>query len=457
MGQRPRIEPRGAGLWHVIVVSVVALMMRIPIWLSEAHVTFDEGVFLASMDLASAGLTQYRDFFASQGPLFLPVLQLAEVISFGDPRGARSVMVASGMAIAVASYFIFTKVTDRGRAYALSLVVAASGSTLFAAGPVQSEGPALALSLCALAVTLHRSDPRGALIAGALIGASVAMKSLHSIPIVLVIVLVLVWSRRFLDVAYTGLSALAISLGTAFVYGAERVWDQYVLFHLAKDNSVDLIENTRAMLGILVQNDLPTMVGLAATVGFAAVASRVERTPRLDLPPLFGLVWLALTLIVLVGFTRIDSGFARVLAYLIPPAATVIATYLKIPLRVMLVVAVFALPAQLAFVDIARHHTAEERAFVERLAQIEPDRYVVTDDPGLAWAARRLSHPRTVDPSFARFNTGYLTVDDVEEAMMDQRSCVYLAVSERFEHAGVIPSTLYEASDSEGLYVRPGC
>jgi hypothetical protein len=457
MGPGPRIEPRGANLWYVAVLAVLAGALRIPMWLSRTHLTFDEGVFLASTDLAAAGFTQYRDFFASQGPLFFPLLQLGDLLGFGDPRGARTIMVISGIAIAIATYFILLVTTSRRRAFLLSALVAMSGAVLMAAGPVQSDGPALAFTLAALAITLHRSDRPGALLAGVLIGAAIAVKSLHVVPTVLMVAIVLGYRRDWLNLAYTSLTALAISLGVSLVYGVERVWDQYVLFHLAKDNSANLLDNVGHAGTFLFEFDLALLFLAAVTV---VLLGRSEGRPKLhvfDLPPWLPGAWMVTSLVVIIGFTHIDDGFVRVVAFLIPPLAMLIARHLHVRDRILAGVVAIAVLFQVVTVVPAPEPDPFSIALVERLELLDEEALVVSDDPGLLWSARRLSHPVTVDPSFPRFATGYLTQDMIDRALNDPLTCAYVAASGRFENTGITPPGLYQPTAVAGFYLRDGC
>lgn len=457
MGPAPRTEPRGDSLWYVAVLAVIAGAIRIPMWAASTHITFDEGVFLASTDLATAGLTQYRDFFASQGPLFIPLLQLGDLLGFGDPRGARTIMVLSGVAIAIATYFILTVFASKRISFLIAALVATSGTTLFAAGPVQSEGAGFAFALAALAVTLHRQDRTGALIAGLLIGSAVAIKSLHIAPTVLMVAIVLAYRRDWLNLAYTSLVALTLALAAALFYGVERVFDQYVLFHLAKDNSANLLENLGHSLRFLVDFDLPLLILVVATLMLLWWAPERSAIPPAGVPTWLPMAWMAGTLVVLIGFTHIDSGFIRVVTFLIPPLALLIAHNLHMPIRVLAGVVALSTVFQIATIEFTPEADPASLAAIERLEMLGVEEMVVSDDPGLVWSAGRLSHPGTVDPSYARFQTGYLTPETVERALADPLTCAFTSTSERFDDFEVDPPGIYQATDVTGVYLKDGC
>lgn len=457
MGPAPRIEPRGVNPWYVAVLAVIAGAIRLPMWVSTTHFTFDEGVFLASTDLATAGFTQYRDFFASQGPLFIPLLHLGDLLAFGDPRGARTIMVVAGVAIAIATYFILTGFATKRRSFLIAALVATSGTTLLAAGPVQSEGVGLAFALAGLAVTLHRQDRTGAVFAGLMVGSAVAIKSLHVTPTVLMVAFVLAYRRDWLNLAYTSLVALTLALGTALFYGVERVFDQYVMFHLAKDNSANLLENLGHALSFMVDFDLPLLVLAAATLFLLGRGGEGSRVPSFDVPFWLPVAWTLSSLVVIIGFTHIDSGFVRVVTFLVPPLALLIADNLHMPERILFGVVALSVVFQVATVEFTPEPGPATLAAVERLEMLEDEAMVVSDDPGLAWSARRLSHPATVDPSYARFQTGYLTPGTVTRALTDPRTCAFTATSERFDNSEIAPPAIYQPTDVPGVYLRDGC
>ncbi|MEX1038893.1 MAG: hypothetical protein WDZ96_08575 [Acidimicrobiia bacterium] len=457
MGTPLRIEPKSAPVWHLALLAVLAGAIRIPMWLSRTHLTFDEGVFLASTDLASAGFTQYKDFFASQGPLFIPLLQFGDLLGFGDQRAPRTIMVVSGVVIAIATYFVLTAFTTSLRSLLLAALVATSGTTLLAAGPVQSEGVSLAFALAALAITLHSQDRTGAVAAGFLIGAAVAIKSLHIAPTVLMVAIVLVYRRDWLNLAYTSLIAMTVGLVTALFFGVERVFDQYVMFHLTKDNSANLIENLGHALDFLVGFDLPLLVLGATSLILLGRSGARPVTASFDNPPWLPAAWMLSSLVVIIGFTHIDPGFVRVVTFIVPPLAVLVARHLHMPERVLIGVVAAALVFQVVTIEFTPEPDPTMVAVIEKTGLLDGEAMVVSDDPGLVWSANRLSHPVTVDPSYARFETGYLTEGAVERALNDPRTCAFTATSERFDNAGITPPGIYQPTAVAGFYLRDGC
>ncbi len=450
---------------HIALLSVLAGAFRVVPWMAGHRITFDEGVFLASTDLARAGLVPFQDFFSSQGPLFIPMLRLGQIVSFGDPRGPRTTLLVSAVVIAVSSYSIFTRLTSSTRAFLLASLVALSGNVLLAAGPVQSDGLAFAFAISALALVLEPRLSIGRMVwMGLLIGAAISVKSLHVVPIIVTIAVYLASRMEWKPIGIIVLVAGGVATGLAAIYGFATVWDQYVIFHLAKDNSPDLLDNVVKTGVELFRNDLPIVV-LAITAGIAPFLFRnsltrekaIDESNRETLADWVVVFWLVSSVVVLLGFTTIYGGFARTLAFLIPPLLATIAPSGSIPIRVLLGIAAVGAIVQFAFFNIVPELEAEEIAASASIEAIPENRWFVSDDPGLGWAAGRLSHPATVDPSYARFQTGYLTSSDVAAALNDPETCILTATSGRFDSAGITPPIDYLPADTPGVSIRFGC
>ena len=70
----------------------LTVALRLPAYLASAHLTFDDGVFGASAVAMRAGGQPYRDVFSSQGPLFLPLVWVADLLGLRtDERAPRAV------------------------------------------------------------------------------------------------------------------------------------------------------------------------------------------------------------------------------------------------------------------------------------------------------------------------------------------------------------------------------
>src|SRR5205823_835540 len=124
----------------------------------------------------------FRDVFSSQGPLFLPLVWLFDLLGLRSFDAPRLLAVASGVALMAATWSAGRALRlSPGAATAAAVLVATSGSVLWVTGPLTSDGPGLALATWAVATALwYRREPslRRAVLAGALLGAALSVKSL---------------------------------------------------------------------------------------------------------------------------------------------------------------------------------------------------------------------------------------------------------------------------------------
>lgn len=445
-------------VWHVALIATVAAAFRLPIWLTRVHQTFDEGVFLASNDLVAAGHTPFQEVFSSQGPLFLPLLRLGQWLSFEDPRGPRTTMILAAIGFTVAFYFIARAYLAPTTAVAASLLVATSGVGILAAGPVQSEGIALALGMTAIAILVRCHRWWAPHAAGIAIGAALAVKSLHVLPLLAVVVFLLLRRRDFKALLSSGGVAVATVLAVSLPFGLDRVWDQYVLFHLAKDNTVAFWENLSQGAAGLWSYDLPLLVGVVAALGYRWV-TRSYRPGGVEGPVWLPALWLLATALLFTVFTPVGAGFTRALVYLVPPLLLTVVPRVELPGRALIALVLAGVLWQVATVGFigGTDPDPEQEAVIQVLDRVPASGLIVTDDPGLAWATGRLSHPTTVDPSFARINTGYLTMAGIEAALVDPESCAYVVYSGRFEGRSIRVPSSYQATSVDGVLVRSGC
>ena len=120
--------------------------------------------------------------FSSQGPLFLPLVWLFDLLGLRTLDAPRLLAVASGVALVLATWSAARALRLSTGAAALAAgLVATSGSVLWVTGPLTSDGPGLALAAWAVTAGLwYRRSPslRWAVAAGVLLGAALSVKSL---------------------------------------------------------------------------------------------------------------------------------------------------------------------------------------------------------------------------------------------------------------------------------------
>ncbi|MDQ1516604.1 MAG: hypothetical protein QOE80_2434 [Actinomycetota bacterium] len=277
-------------------IAAGAVALRIPALLAVRAVSFDDGVYGASAVAMRTGALPFREVFSSQGPLFLPLVWLSDVLGLRTLDAPRLLGVASGLALVLATW-------SAARALRLSAVAAAgaavlvatSGSVLWVTGPLTSDGPGLALAAWAVTTALwyrRAPSPGRALAAGALLGAALSVKSL-----LLGAVLPVGWallpsgapsgapggdapssaarSRRWLPLGAAIAAAAVVSFVVALPWGLANVWDQAFRYHLEAAGPRTPLRNLRKVISTLGDRDVPMVL---AALAAAVVATRCRPT-----------------------------------------------------------------------------------------------------------------------------------------------------------------------------------
>ena len=464
-----------------IVVGAVAL--RIPAYLATRHLSFDDGVYGASAVALRHGGLPFRDVFSSQGPLFLPLVWLFDLLGLRTLDAPRLLAVASGVALVLATWSAARALQLSTGAGALAAgLVATSGSVLWVTGPLTSDGPGLALAAWAVTAGLwYRRSPslRWAVAAGVLLGAALSVKSLL-LAAGLPVAWVLLPNRRHL--AATVAAAGIVSLVVALPWGLGNVWDQAFRYHLEAVGSRTPFRNLRKVISTLGDRDLPLV--LAAAVGLVGLRFRRPEAPLSKESRAgksrpggsraggAGLVvtWLAATVAVL-AFEH--PLWRNHVSHLIPAAALLVAVAfdrLGAPAvrRALVAVAVLVVPYHAVHLSEVLWPAPPGPALAAVRADLRalpPGAQVISDDPGVVWRAGRRTPDDLVDTSMLRIESRRLTAPSLRSAATVDPVCAVLVWSHRFGDLKTLPALLedrgYRRSARYGgvkvLFTRPSC
>ena len=459
-----------------IVVGAVAL--RIPAYLATRHLSFDDGVYGTSALSMRHGGLPFRDVFSSQGPLFLPLVWLADLVGLRTLDAPRLLAVGSGLALALATWSAARALRLSTGAAALAAgLVATSGSVLWVTGPITSDGPGLALAAWAVTAALwYRRSPslRWAIGAGVLLGAALSVKSLL-VAAGLPVAWALLPNRRHFAAAVA--AAGVLSLAVALPWGLGNVWDQAFRYHLEAAGPRTPLRNLRKVASTLGDRDLPLLIAAGAAVVLLAFRRRALsglRTATVGDPLGLALVgtWMAGTVIVLAAEHPLWRNHV---SHLIPAAALLSAATLDRlrPVRRPVAAVVGALMA----VAIPYHavHLSEVlwpaspspalAAARADLRGLPPGAQVISDDPGVVWRAGRRTPDDLVDTSILRIESGRLTAPSLARASGVDPVCAVLVWSHRFGDLATLPRLLedhgYRATARYGgvkvLFTRASC
>lgn len=496
-------RPRGIDL---LVVSVLALAVRIPSLLSPKALTFDDGVFSLSALAMRDGGVPFAEVFSSQGPLFLPLVFLGDLVGFRTINSPRVLAVASGVVAAAIVYLIAVRLRDRAAGLLAGALVATSGALAWVTGPLAADGPALAFAAATVLFSLWlRDDPstRNAVLVGLTTGAVLSTKSLEA-PVLVVVVLVLLAPlasaarRRTLDPAalvrlvWAALSSVLVFLVVSVPFGMADVWDQSVRYRTDAASDRDIPATAGKLVTTLWDRDLALLFFAAVSLGCvllhlrgsrgsgtadSAGAATTERwwsrsawsADGSNWSPsnsLLVLSWLACTLVWLV-FVVSPLWRPHVAAVSIP-LALVIANW-RPPLQVCAVAGVLAMSLVVIQLDgllVPSSYDGLRGQLVAELEALPDGAWVISDEPGVVWRAGRRTTDDLVDSSMLRREQGRYTAESLLEAAEDPQVCAFVAISDqRFGAFGDLPAGLeaigYEPLTTVGgdsvLFVRPDC
>lgn len=213
-----------------LLLAIGAVLVRLPAFFAPRHLTFDDGQYGTVVLGLRDGDLPFKDLFSSQGPLYYPLLGLADLVGLRSMDGPRVLTVVAGAVAAIATYAIARHLTGRSAAFVAGALVATSGSVLYVTAPLAGDGPALALSLAAVALACtYRARPsagRAALI-GLAMGAALCVKLIVAPAGIAVAVLVLgtTGARRWRDAIVAVAAAAAVAILSALPWGLSNVWD----------------------------------------------------------------------------------------------------------------------------------------------------------------------------------------------------------------------------------------
>ena len=146
----------------LIGLGLLALLVRTPALLSSKALTFDDGVFSLSALAMRDGGIPFADVFSSQGPLFLPLVWLGDLLGLRSINSPRILGLLAGVGAVALTYLVALRLRDRTAALLAGALVATSGALAWVTGPLAADGPAIAFAVSGFgpAVAAMPSSPQ---------------------------------------------------------------------------------------------------------------------------------------------------------------------------------------------------------------------------------------------------------------------------------------------------------
>ncbi|CAN5678775.1 hypothetical protein BH20ACT2_BH20ACT2_15770 [soil metagenome] len=475
----PDERPAPRHLVDVVALVVLTVLVRLPAYFAERHLTFDDANFGASAIAMRAGGVPFREVFSSQGPLFLPLVWLGDLVGLRTLSAPRTLNLLAGVLLVLVAHHLARRFTDRAGALLAAGLVAVTGSVLWVTTPVAADGPAVAFGALAIALALPlrtRPSTARAVAVGLAAGAALCTKALLVSAVVPVAVVLLAIRRPRLLLIAAGTS-IALFGGLAVLWGVGDVVDQSITYHLEKAGERTPGANAAKIASTLSDRDLPVLGlgGIALILGVVGLVGdgrkRRERLAewgqRLREPSLGALlvVWWLATLTVLLIQVPLWRPY---LAHLVVPSALLVARF-RPPWKVVGLVLLVTLPYHVVHLwDYLSPppYGPSNAALIDELQALPDGALVISDDTGLVWWAGRRTPDDLVDPSFLRIEAGQITAASVAADAAAPKVCAVVTWSdehfltfddlgERLADAGYDVAKTYPGG--RVLYLRPGC
>jgi len=384
---------------------------------------YDEGVYWQSIRALARGEPMFRTVFATSPPIFyealLPFYWVGHSLS-----SLRVGILVLGL-VGLAATYVFGRLLAGDLAGVVAvLLVATSWHYLHQSAILQADGPAVAISMLALALAMGAVRADGRLRDALAVGSGLALafsagtKFFGAVTVVPLAIVLLGASRgrgRLAAAAVAGsLIGLLIVLWPALA-APQAAFDDLVLSHLRSGQVQGGLGGNFRML--LLRRELP----LEALAALGVLMAALRRDRAMVMP----LAWAGVCVLAILFYHPL---FPHHLVLLAMPLALVVAVGVRNlpPLGIGvglaaagLVLATAAVGAVVAFGDIQLAltpdlHDAEMTAAVA--AASRPGEYWISDNPYAVAAAGRDIPGPVVDTSSQLPASGLLTVRDLEAA-----------------------------------------
>ncbi|MBV8949535.1 MAG: glycosyltransferase family 39 protein [Actinobacteria bacterium] len=483
--------PVAAWRLDALALALATVALRVPAFLSSKPLVFDDGQYGAAAVAMRAGALPFREVFSSQGPLFLPLVYVFDLLGGRTLDAPRLLALAAAVLLTLAVYAAGRELTDRPGAVVAAALVACSGSVWWTTGPLTSDGPGAALACAAFAVALgyaRAPTRRRAVVIGVLAAAAFAIKSLLVVPVLVAVVLLVVTRRRTGDVVAAAVAAAALIVIVTVPWGVHNVIEQSVTYHTDAAGRRHVAANLRKTFDTLLDRDAPVLVtsvlAVAIAAGGAALARRRSRRAgrvfvgigAASSRPGAGTaraapVWpVAVWTVLAIAVLAIETPMWRNHLVHLVPALALLAVVYRPPWALLAVAALALVPYHVLHVhDLWNppRYKGSEAAVEHQLKSLPRGALAISDDPGLVWRAGHATPPNFVDASVLRIDSTRpglrLTSAVVAHGAADRSVCAVVVWSNRFGRFSDLPARLqrvgYERAASypggRSVWTRP--
>ncbi len=391
----------------LIVAAHVVLLTR----LLHTATTFDEGVYLLSLDELRHGQALGREVFTSQGPGFYVLLQGIGAVFGVSVTGVRLGVVTIDAIGAVFAFLLGRRVAGPLGGLACAGMIAIAPKLGDFGGRVFADQLGMVLVVAALwLLAIQRPLPAGAVLAAA---ALVKLNTLTALPTVLALLALERRRARALLEAAAGALVLVGVFALVYIRDLGAIWSGAVSYHLDSRHITGLI-GRHQFEGFFALKTPFLWLTLAAVALLPLVWRRVW--------PYW--LWGILAAVFVLRYQPLRDNNLLVLpyAFAIPAGISLGLAGQRLRPR-LLALAIGAGALALAAGWIQQLHRVrfdkapENPVLIDAAARLDrltrPDQLVISDQPIVAFLAHRRVPGKYVDTASLRFDTGSLTEPEV--------------------------------------------
>lgn len=447
--------PRGlvaaelAALAVIVAAHVVLLTV-----LLHAGTTFDEGVYLASLDALDHGQALGRDVFTSQGPAFYVILRGIGAVYGASVTGVRLGIVTLDALGAVFAFLLGRRLAGPFGGLACAGMIAIAPKLGDSGGRVFADQVAMVLVVAALLLVVVRQP----LAAGAIYAAAVLVKAsaLTALPTLVVLLALDARRARALAEAAGGALVLVAVVALVFVRDLGGIWAGAVTYHLDTPSWMTGLHGRHQFVGFFTLKAPFLWLTIVALLLLPLVWRHVW--------PYW--LWALLAAVFVLRYQPLRDNNLLVLPYAFALPAGISLGLAAQRLRPrLLAVAVVAGALLLAAGWVQQLHRVrldngpdEKRqaallnAAAARLAELtKPGQRVISDQPIVAFLAHRQMPGKYVDTASLRFDTRSLTEPEVLRdagrvaavfagRAFAERPTLMAALTKHFRHRASLPA-----------------
>jgi len=391
----------------LIVAAHVILLTR----LLHTATTFDEGVYLLSLDDLRHGEALGRQVFSSQGPGFYLLLQGVGALFGATVAGVRLGIVTLDAIGVLFAFMLGRKLAGPVGGLSCAGMIAIAPKLGDFGGRIFADAPAMVLVLAALwLVSIRRPLPAGAVFAAAVL---VKLSALTALPTMVVLLALERKRMRSLVDAVAGALVLIAVIALVYVRDLGAIWSDAVSYHVTSRRITGLI-GRHEFTGFFALSTPFLWLTLAALAVLPLVWRRVW--------PLW--LWAVFASVFVLRYQPLRDNHLLVLpyAFAVPAGVSLGLAAQRLRPRVLAVtIAAMALVLAAGWVQqlhrVRLDRQPEDPSLVAAAARLErltrPGQLVISDQPIVAFLAHRRVPGKYVDTASLRFDTGSLTEAEV--------------------------------------------